>query len=70
MGTKNNPKNRGAAANQKMIDGKIVKPVKYMGRSLGHGNFVAGQYDNGQLIVDSEGVPVPFVEIRGDAEAA
>lgn len=67
MGTKNNPNNRGAGVTKKMVDGKEVKPVYYMGRSLGHGNYMAGQFDNGQMITNGEGVPTPFKDIISNA---
>lgn len=67
MGTKNNPQNRGEDLGVKTVGGKVVKPVFYIGKNLGHGNYMAGQYDNGQMIVDSKGIPLAFAAIKGDA---
>jgi len=66
MGTKNNPKNRGAKAADKTVNGKIIKPVMYMGRRIGHGNYIAGQDDGGNMITDADGKPVPFADIKSN----
>ena len=41
--TKNNPAARGAKQKEKTFNGKPVKPVKYIGSWLGHGNYIAVQ---------------------------
>ena len=69
MGTKNNPKNRGGVA-KKTVNGKEVKPVYYMGKRAGHGNYIAGQFDSGDMICSNEGVPTPFNDITFDAVAS
>tara|TARA_B100001778_G_C18304042_1_gene501151 strand:- start:40 stop:243 length:204 start_codon:yes stop_codon:yes gene_type:complete len=55
MGTKNNPANRGQASKGKEYAGKEVKPVLYMGAHVGHGKYVAAQYDNGDLVTEDDG---------------
>ena len=58
--SKNNIANRGAAAVLKKVDGKEVKPVMYKGGKVGHGNYVAARFDNGDLVRDASGRPVPY----------
>lgn len=60
MGTKNNPDNRGKAALGKEFDGKPVTPVKYIGSQIGHGTYIAAQYDSGQMVTDANGKPIPW----------
>lgn len=69
MATKNNPQNRGENTGVKKVNGKEIKPVFYIGKHLGHGNYMAGQSENGQMILDSKGIPLPFSKIRGDNAA-
>jgi len=63
MGSKNNPKNRGTADQGKQYNGKPVKPVRYNGGRVGHGNFMAAESDDGQLILDHNGRPIPWESI-------
>ncbi|MDJ1407631.1 MAG: hypothetical protein MRQ13_04565 [Candidatus Midichloria sp.] len=58
--SKNNIANRGTSAILKKVDGKEVKPVMYKGRKIGHGNYVAAKFDNGDLVRDAAGRPVPY----------
>ena len=69
MGSKNNPAARGTTGGIKKLGGKVVKPVYYVGKYAGHGNYMAGQFDNGQMI-ESAGVPTPFADIIPDAAEA
>jgi hypothetical protein len=62
MGTKNNPANRGISAGKKQYDGKEVKPVRFIGGS-GGGNFIAAEYDNGDMVIDRDGNPIPYANI-------
>lgn len=62
MGSKNNPAARGTAGGIKKINGKVVKPVKYIGKYIGQGNYIAGQFEDGTLI-ESGGVPTPYADI-------
>ncbi|AEI88861.1 Uncharacterized protein conserved in bacteria [Candidatus Midichloria mitochondrii IricVA] len=39
---------------------KEVKPVMYKGGKIGHGNYVAAKFDNGDLVRDAAGRPVPY----------
>lgn len=55
--SKNNPKNRGIAE-QKMFSGKPVKPVLYIGSHIGHGKYIAVQFEDGKMAEDSEGKPI------------
>lgn len=66
MGSKNNPAARGTAGGIKKIKGKVVKPVFYVGKYAGHGNYMAGQFEDGTLI-QADGVPTPFADIIPDA---
>lgn len=56
--SKNNPANRGKAAQGKSYDGKKVKPVMYIGKSAGHGNYMAVQFEDGNIAYDNGGVPL------------
>ena len=62
MGSKNNPAARGSAGGIKKVGGKVVKPVKYVGKYVGQGSYIAGQFDSGQL-VEADGVPIPYADI-------
>lgn len=52
MGSKNNPENRGQQQVQKKVGGKVVRPVKYVGKHLGHGIYMAAVYENGDFVID------------------
>ena len=65
MGSKNNPAARGTAGGIKKINGKVVKPVFYVGKYAGHGNYMAGQFEDGKMI-EVSGVPTPFADIIPD----
>ncbi len=54
--SKNNPNARKAAI-QKTFQGKVVKPVKVIGD---FGTYIAAQYENGEVIFDSNNKPVPY----------
>ncbi len=60
--SKNNPLQRKKGSTQKMYAGKTIKPVKYINRELGK-IFIAGQYDNGDLVKDSLGNPIEWASI-------
>jgi hypothetical protein len=59
-GSKNNIENRGASAQLKQLDGKVVKPVMYKGSRLGHGNYIAARFEDGKLAYDASGKPVAY----------
>ncbi len=61
--TKNNPVSGETLEKEKTFNGKPVKPVKYIGSWLGHGNYIAVQDESGKLIKDNEGKPIPFGSI-------
>lgn len=69
MGSKNNPAARGTAGGIKKINGKVVKPVFYVGKYAGHGNYMAGQFEDGKMI-EASGVPTPFADIIPDSAEA
>ncbi len=65
MGTKNNPKNRQAAAQKKTFDGKEIEPILYHGTNAGHGKYIAARYSGGpaNLVVDENKRPIQWDEI-------
>lgn len=46
----------------KIHNDRKVKPVYYNGASAGHGKFMAGQYENGELVKRDERV-LPYRSI-------
>jgi hypothetical protein len=42
-----------------MLDGKLITPVLYCGRAVGHGKYFACEVD-GVLQVDENGIPYHF----------
>mgnify|MGYP000966828755 CR=1 FL=1 len=58
--SKNNPVAR-ARAKDIIYNGQKIKPVRYI--SLAR-SFMAAQYENGQLAMDSQGNPVSWSKIR------
>ena len=63
MVSKNNPSRRGRQDQDKLFDGKKVKPVLYVGSHVGHGRYMATQEENGKLVVDKDGKPIPYSQI-------
>ena len=63
MASKNNPSRRGRKDQDKLFDGKKVKPVLYVGSHVGHGRYMATQEENGKLVMDKEGKPIPYSQI-------
>ena len=55
--SKNNPKNRGQAVVKK-FNGKIVKPVLYIGTHVGHGKYMSVLYEDGKMALDNNGKPL------------
>lgn len=55
--SKNNPKNRGAQVVKK-FNGKVVKPVLYIGTHAGHGRYMAVLFEDGKMALDVNGKPV------------
>jgi hypothetical protein len=67
--SKNNPGNRsGESGYKKTASGKLVRPVLYLGRAIGHGKYMAGEIE-GKFVTDSAGRPIPYREIDGTALA-
>lgn len=58
--SKNNPIAR-AKAKIFTYNGQQIKPVRYI--SLDR-NFIAAQYENGQIAVDAQQKPVPWSKVR------
>ncbi len=63
MTSKNNPARRGGADQHKTFDGKPVKPVLYVGSHVGHGRYMAAQDENGKMVKDPMGKPIPYSQI-------
>ncbi len=63
MASKNNPARRGAQNREKQYQGKTVKPVLYVGSHVGHGRYVAAQSEDGKLVTDRAGRPIPYGQI-------
>ena len=63
MTSKNNPSRRSGQNQAKVFDGKKVKPVLYVGSHVGHGRYIATQAENGKLVFDKEGKPIPYSQI-------
>ncbi|MDZ5762527.1 hypothetical protein Cyrtocomes_00914 [Candidatus Cyrtobacter comes] len=64
-GSKNEISNRGAATVLKTYGGRTVEPVRYAGSIIGHGSYMAARFqDDGSLVLDSLGVPVPYRNIQ------
>lgn len=55
--SKNNPAKRGKAI-VKTFDGKPVKPVLYVGTHVGHGKYIAVQFEDGKMAYDKAGKPL------------
>ena len=51
MTSKNNPSRRNRQQQEKIFDGKKVKPVLYVGSHVGHGRYMATQEENGKLVI-------------------
>jgi len=45
--------------------GKPVMPVMYLGKMIGHGNYMAGTIDD-KLVTDKTGRPIPYKFIEKD----
>ena len=57
---KNNPNARGAKQQDKMYKGKSIRPVLYIGTWIGEGRYMAAQTEDGKIIKDSKGKPIPY----------
>lgn len=44
----------------KTLNGAEIVPVLYAGKMVGHGNYMAGQTREGELIKDASGRPIPY----------
>ena len=55
--SKNNPNNRRKGV-KKEFNGKVVKPVLYVGTHVGHGKYVAVQYEDGKMALDNNKKPI------------
>ena len=69
MGSKNNPAARGKAGGIKKVGGKIVKPVLFVGKYVGKARYMAGQFEDGKMVMSGDS-PTPFGDIIPDAETA
>lgn len=59
-GSKNNVSNRGKGADIKQVDGSSITPIMYKGERLGHGKYMAARLENGTLVKDNTGRPIPY----------
>ena len=57
---KNNPNARGTKQQEKIHDGKPIKPVLYVGTWVGEGKYMAAQTEDGKIIKDPKGKPIPY----------
>ena len=46
---KNNPNARGAKQQDKTYNGKVIKPVLYIGTWVGEGRYMAAQTEDGKI---------------------
>ena len=60
--SKNNPSKRGKAQVKK-YNGKVVKPVLYVGTHVGHGKYMAVQFEDGTLAYDENKKPIMWDSI-------
>lgn len=60
---KNDPKARTRAGEDKIFEGKKVKPVLYVGTAVSHGRYIAAQDESGKLIMGRDNKPIPFRDI-------
>lgn len=60
--SKNNPRNRGKGA-KKTYNGKEVKPVLYIGTHVGHGKYMAVQFEDGKMAMDKNNKPLVWDSI-------
>lgn len=42
---------------------KTIHPIWYHGSRSGHGNYMAGYYDNNIIVEDKDGRPIPFRQV-------
>ena len=61
--SKNNPAKRGKAGKGKTFDNKPVKPVLYIGTHIGHGKYMAVQFEDGKVAMDNNGKPIMWDSI-------
>lgn len=61
--SKNDPTARGPVQQDKMLHGKKVKPVLYVGNAVGHGRYMAAQDEGGKLIMGEGGKPLAYADI-------
>jgi uncharacterized protein (DUF2141 family) len=63
-GSKNDARNRNSGAAARQHKNRDVTPVKYDGRSIKQGQYMAGRYKDaagdGSLIRDEFGSPIPY----------
>ena len=45
---------------EKIYNGKPIKPVLYVGNWIGQGKYMAAQTEDGKIIKDSKGKPIPY----------
>lgn len=60
--SKNQKSNRGVGQRVRMLNGKKVIAVKYVGHWGGHGTYMAGAVDE-KLVCDKNGKPLPLRDV-------
>ena len=63
MTSRNNPARRGRDIADKTYDGRKIKPILYVGSHVGHGRYMAAADEDGKLITDGDGKPIPYGQI-------
>jgi len=64
MSSKNNPATRGEVTELRKYNGKTVKPVRVIDRT-NRINFIGAAFDNGDIVRDAAGRPIPYQQIYG-----
>ena len=58
--SKNNIVNRGKSSKLKKMNGQAVSPIMFIGSRLGYGKYIAAKFEDGKLVKDSAGKPIPY----------
>ncbi len=53
-------KKKATKAMYKTINGMQIEPCVYKGSAVGHGTYVAAKFEDGKLVIDKRGRPVPY----------
>lgn len=64
MSSKNNPELRGQVTELRKYNGKSVKPTRILDRT-NRINFIGACFENGDIVKDANGRPIPYQQIYG-----